>query len=60
MQHIFLLSIDIELGKCWDWSKVPKWADVYLRKDGFQELEYKLDGFLMDKTPMAREPRTIL
>ena len=38
---------------------MPKWADVYLRKDGFQELEYKL-GFLMDKTPMAREPRTIL
>lgn len=45
MQHIILLSI--ELVKCWNWSKVPKWADVYLRKDGFHDLEYKL-GFLMD------------
>ena len=31
----------------WSWDKIPKWTDVYLRKDGFYNLEFKLE-FLMD------------
>ena len=35
------------LGNCHSWDTVPRWTDVFVRGDGFQELESKLE-FLMD------------